>query len=115
MNTSYVTLGAEGTFVEQLASIARLCEQRLAAFVDVAAMQPDAAFRNIVTFAIGTLRAAADHAPLSDTDIRLVRDAAVDAADVCRERGLDGDLLAAAAAFDRAVALCQRALGVRFA
>lgn len=114
MNDSCGMLGTGGTLVDQLLSIARLCEQRLASYVDVAAMQPDAEFRNTVTFAIGVMRASVEHLPLPDDEIRLIRDAAVVAAEVCRERGLDGDLLAAAAGFERAAALCQRALGVRF-
>lgn len=110
-----MTLGSGGTFVDQLLSIARSCEDRLASYVDVAAMHPDAEFRNTVTYAIGAMRAAAGQVTLDDESIRLIRDATVVAAQVCRERGLDGDLLAAAASFDRAAALCQRALGVKFA
>ena len=105
------TLGAGSSpLTSLLASAARACEERLARYLADAPTPPDAGFRNTITFALALMRVSAEHPAPADVDLRLIRDAARDAAEACRRRGLDDDLLTAAATFDRVVHLCDRGL-----
>lgn len=94
-----------------LARAVRECEKRVGSYLQGESAAPEAAFRNTLAFALALMRVAAEQPqPPQTVDLALVRDAAYDAAAACRSHGLDDDVLAAAAAFERVAVLCDRLL-----
>lgn len=88
-----------------LGRVAEVCKEAVAAHI--VQTQSDLRFQRQVLFSLAALESAAARAELEHADIRLVREAASDAAAVCRTERPDDAMHAVAACLDEVTVACD--------
>jgi len=88
-----------------LARVADECEKAVSAYLETA--RPNLRFQRQMLFAIAALRECSARTALESPDIRLVQEAASDAAAVCRTLPPDESIISVTAFLEEVVAVCD--------
>jgi hypothetical protein len=101
--------GEPATAAALFARAAETCAAAVAEYVDV--HSPDVRFQRYVLLALAALEELAERPVLEAADLRLLRDAASEAAGVCRTAPPTDGLVAIASCLDDVAGTCDRLLG----